>query len=225
VHCGVDLGATRRVCDGRRGDLLLGVGRLDPIKGFDVLIEALALLAGRGMQFRCRIIGEGSERAALAARIARHGLADRVELAGARGQVEVQAALHEATIFALPCVVGADGNRDGIPVAMMEAMAAGLPVVSTRVSGIPELIGEGEGLLVAERDPAALADALARLLGDAALRERLAGAARRKIEHEFDARKEALKLLAAFHEVLGDAAAGRACTGAEPVRDATHGSR
>lgn len=207
VHCGVDLAATRFVRDGRHDDLLLAIGRLDPIKGFDVLVEALVLLRARGVAFRCRIIGEGPERGALEAAITRHGLRDRVELAGARGQDEVRTALREAGVFVLPCVVAADGNRDGIPVAMMEAMAAGAPVVSTRVSGIPELVDDGhEGLLVDERDAVGLADALARLLADGALRERLAAAARRKIERGFDAREEALRLLAMIHE----AASGRA---------------
>jgi glycosyltransferase involved in cell wall biosynthesis len=206
VHCGVDLGASRYRRDARAGDLLVAVGRLDPIKGFDVLVEALALLAARGMRFRCRIIGEGPERGALAARIQRHGLADRVELCGAQAQEVVQAALHGAALFVLPCVVAADGNRDGIPVAMMEAMAAGAPVVSTRVSGIPELVGEGEGVLVAPNDASALAEALAGLLADPARREQIALAARRKVEREFDARCEALRLLG----LIADACAGAA---------------
>lgn len=205
VHCGVDLAATPYVREARSDVLVLGVGRLDPIKGFDRLIEALAVLQRRGVAFGCRLIGEGPQRAELEAAIARHGLGQHVELAGARGQAEVQASLREAAIFALPCVVAEDGNRDGIPVALMEAMAAGAPVVTTRVSGLPELVDDGvEGVLVGERDVQALADALARLLGDAALRARLAEAARRKIEREFDARSEALRLLAMFRQISAE---------------------
>ena len=214
VHCGVDLAASRYRREERAGDLLVAVGRLDPIKGFDVLVEALALLDARGTRFRCRIIGEGPERGALVARIRRHGLADRIDICGAQPQEAVQAALHEAALFVLPCVVAADGNRDGIPVAMMEAMAAGAPVVSTRVSGIPELVGEGEGVLVAPNDASALADALAGLLADPARRERIALAARRKVEREFDARREALRLLG----LLTDA-----CAGAATVPPLLHG--
>jgi glycosyltransferase involved in cell wall biosynthesis len=113
--------------------------------------------------------------------------------------MEVRTALSAATIFALPSLIAPSGDRDGIPVSLMEAMAAGAPVVSTRVSGIPELIeDEREGMLVAPQDRRALAAALARLLDDAALRRRLAAAARGKIEREFDAAREADKLLELF---------------------------
>ncbi|MBO9661988.1 glycosyltransferase [Dokdonella sp.] len=202
VHCGVDLPAFAYRREGRAGDLIAAVGRLDPIKGFDVLIEALALLAADGVRFRCRIVGEGPQQAELEAAIARHGLHDRVELLGARPQADVRALLHEAACFVLPSVVTADGNRDGIPVALMEAMAVGTPVVSTFVSGIPELVADGhDGLLVAERDPAALAAALRRILADAELRDSVARAARQRIEREFDARIEAGKLLDLFRQV------------------------
>lgn len=202
VHCGVDLPAFAFRREGRAGDLIAAVGRLDPIKGFDVLVEALALLAAEGVRFRCRIVGEGPQQAALEAAIACHGLHGRVELLGARPQAEVRALLHEAACFVLPSVVTADGNRDGIPVALMEAMAVGAPVVSTFVSGIPELVDDGrDGLLVAERDPVALAAALRRLLADADLREAVAAAARARVEREFDARVEAGKLLDLFRQV------------------------
>ncbi|MBS0582361.1 MAG: glycosyltransferase [Proteobacteria bacterium] len=199
VHCGVDLGALPWRREGREAGLIVAVGRLDPIKGFDVLIEALALLQRSGRAFRCRIIGEGPQRAGLEAAIARHQLGDRVELAGARPQADVRAALYAAQVFALPSVVAADGNRDGIPVALMEAMAAGAPSVSTTVSGIPELIEHGQsGLLVAAGDARALADALARVLDDHALADTLASTARARIERDFDASREAHKLLALF---------------------------
>jgi glycosyltransferase involved in cell wall biosynthesis len=199
VHCGVDLSTVPFRPEGRQPGLILAVGRLDPIKGFDVLIDALALLARQGRSLRCRIIGSGPLERSLRASIARHGLADRVELAGARPQEEVREALLSASVFAMPSVVTPEGDRDGIPVSLMEAMGVGTPVVSTRVSGIPELVDDGhEGLLVPERDPPALAAALARLLDDPALGRGLAVRARQKVEREFDAAREAHKLLQLF---------------------------
>jgi colanic acid/amylovoran biosynthesis glycosyltransferase len=199
IHCGVDLPSLPFREDGRDEDLVVAVGRLDPIKGFDVLVDALAELRRQGRRFRCQVIGEGPLRRELQARIDRQGLSEQVALVGARSQADVRAALSAATIFALPSLIAPSGDRDGIPVSLMEAMAAGAPVVSTRVSGIPELIeDQREGLLVAPQDPRALADALARLLDDGALRRRLAVAGRAKIEREFDAAREANKLLELF---------------------------
>ena len=199
VHCGVELASLPFRTDGRAEDLIVAVGRLDPIKGFVVLIDALAELDRRGRRFRCQIIGDGPLRRELQGSIERQGLSTTVELVGARPQEEVRAALWRATIFSLPSLVAATGDRDGIPVSLMEAMAAGAPVVSTRVSGIPELIeDERQGLLVSPRYSRALADALARLLDDLTLRRRLAMAARVKIEREFDAAAEANKLLQLF---------------------------
>ena len=203
VHCGVDLPGFAFRRDGREPDLLLAVGRLDPIKGFDVLLLALAKLATAGVTFRCVIIGEGPQRAELEQSIAMLDLRERVQLLGARPQVEVRALLHSATAFVLPSTIAVDGNRDGIPVALMEAMAVGAPVISTRVSGIPELIGdEVSGLLVAGGDANALAAAIQRLLDDAGLRERLARSAREVIERDFDSAREASKLLAAMAESI-----------------------
>jgi len=198
IHCGVDLTTLPFRAGRPRGDdaTILTVGRLDPIKGFDVLVDALGELARQGRRVRCRIIGSGPLEADLRARIARHGISDSVELAGAMPQAEVRDALYGASIFVLPSVVTATGDRDGIPVSLMEAMAAGTPVVSTRVSGIPELVEDGrEGLLVPERDPAALAAALARQIDDPDAGDRMAVAARAKVEREFDATVEARKLL------------------------------
>jgi glycosyltransferase involved in cell wall biosynthesis len=207
VHCGVDLARIQWRPDGRTGNLVVSVGRLVPMKGLGTLIEALALLRAHGVEFRCLIAGEGPERAALQASVIALGLQDHVELPGALPQERVRAALDEAVVFALPCEIAADGSRDGIPVALMEAMAVGCPVVSCPVSGVPELIRDGEhGLLVPPHDPQALAIALRRLLGDAALRRQLAAAARLRIEQEFDARKEARKLHRLMAKATADAA-------------------
>jgi glycosyltransferase involved in cell wall biosynthesis len=129
-----------------------------------------------------------------------------IDFAGAQTQEVVRGSMNSATLFVLPSQVAEDGNRDGIPVALMEAMASGCPVVSTRVSGIPELIEDSrDGILVSERDPAALADAIQRLLEEPELRTRLAARARVRIEHAFDARKEATRL----HGYMTEVARGR----------------
>lgn len=203
VHCGVDMPNAPWEPDGREDGLILAVGRLDPIKGFDTLVDALALLRERGMDARCRLVGSGPLDTALRERAARLGVADRIEFAGAQPQDVVRRWMREAAVFALPSCVAADGNRDGIPVALMEAMASGCATVSTRVSGIPELIEDGVGgLLVEPGQSEALADAFERLLGDASLRRQLATGARARVEAEFDARTEALRLRGHMQEAL-----------------------
>jgi glycosyltransferase involved in cell wall biosynthesis len=203
VHCGVDMAHAPWQPDGREGNRILAVGRLDPIKGFDTLVAALALLRERGVAAYCRLVGSGPLESALREQARRQGVADRIEFAGAQPQDVVRRWMREATLFALPSQVAEDGNRDGIPVALMEAMASGCTPVSTRVSGIPELIEDGVGgVLVDAGNVDALADALQRLLGDAALRRHLAVGARERVEHQFDARIEAARLRGHMQEVL-----------------------
>lgn len=206
VHCGVDLAQLPWSGDARDGNHILAIGRLVAQKGFATLIEALARMHADGVAFRCTVVGDGPLRKELQARIDRLGLADNITMVGALPQQAIRGLLQEATIFALPCEIAPDGNRDGIPVALMEAMAAGCPVISCAVSGVPELITDDvNGLLPSANDPTALAGALERLLQDPALRLRLALAARQRIELEFDARKEALKLHRLMAEALGNA--------------------
>ena len=202
VHCGVDLPTIPFRSDGREPGLIMTVGRFDPIKGFDVLVDALGELKRQGRAVRCKIVGEGKLEPQMRAAIARHGLEGSVELTGVMPSAKVREALYAASIFVLPSVVTDTGDRDGIPVSLMEAMAAGTPSVSTRVSGIPELIDDGDnGLLVPEKNPSALAAALARLLDDPALGQRMAVAARAKVEREFDAAVEGRKVLELFTHV------------------------
>ncbi len=182
-----------------RAPLILAVGRLVEKKGFDDLIEACALLRNRSVQFRCRIIGLGEQERELRAKVKRLKLGDRVELPGPRPQSALIEAVGSAAVFAAPCVVGGDGNRDGLPTVLLEAMALGTPCVSTDVTGIPEVLRDGEtGLMVPQRDPAALADAIERLLSDPELRVGLAGRARRLVEAEFNVRRNAALLREAF---------------------------
>jgi glycosyltransferase involved in cell wall biosynthesis len=157
---------------------VLSVGRLRAKKGFGTLIEACARLRDAGLDLRTEIVGYGPERDRLGAAIVERGLRDAVALTGRLDHDEVLRRYAGADLFVLPCKVLADGDRDGIPNVLLEAMATGLPVVSTAVSGIPELISDGEnGLLVAPEDPAALAAAIERLLADAGLGARQGAAA------------------------------------------------
>lgn len=187
LYNGLDLGRFPFHASSDRPPHIVAVGRLVEKKGFGVLVDACARLWERGVTFTCEIVGSGEEEAALRAQIARLGLGAVVRLEGPRPQAEVIARVAEAAVFAAPCVVGADGNRDGLPTVLLEAMALGTPCVSTDVTGIPEVIADGEtGLMVSQHDAVALADALARLLADAPLRARLAGAARERMEADFD---------------------------------------
>lgn len=164
-----------------RPPLVVAIGRLVAKKGFIHLVRACSRLAQSGVTFRCWIVGEGPERAALQAEISALGLHSRIRLLGA--QPNVRKFLERAEIFVMPCVQEADGDRDGIPTTLMEAMAMRVPVISTEISGIPELVQhETTGLLAPPEDPEALARAMARLLADEALRARLAAAGRRWIE-------------------------------------------
>jgi len=203
MHSALELDETVFSRDGRQPHRLLSVGRLDAIKGFDVLLPALAMLRDRGVPFESIVIGEGEERASLEALREKLGLGDRVTFVGARPQTEVRKAMAESTLMVMPCVVTPEGNADGIPNVLTEAMAAGLPVISTRVSGIPELIDDRiSGRLVDQRDPVALADAIAALLADPAARDAYAKAGRAKVEREFDVRIEAGRLFDCFAKVV-----------------------
>ncbi len=187
---------------GARGEplLVLSVGRMVEKKGFPALLEACRILQARGVPFVCRIVSSGGpEQERVAAAIAANDLASRVQVCPPVTQEDLRRVYEEAAVFALPCRIAGNGDRDGIPNVLVEAMAMGLPVVSTSVSGIPELITHDvDGRLVPEDDPAALADALAALLADGPLRERLGRAAREKVRRNFDAEEK----IAALHRLF-----------------------
>ncbi len=166
---------------------LLAVGRLRQKKGFDVLIDACALLVGRGRAISCDIVGYGDAEAALEKRIAEKGLQHVVHLRGKLARHDVLACYRSADVFVQPSRVMADGDRDGIPNVMLEAMSMRLPVVATRVSGIPEVVEHGRnGLLVGPDDCHALADAIERVLDDPALATELGTRARATVQRHFD---------------------------------------
>lgn len=166
---------------------IVSVGRLVEKKGFADLIDACAILAGRGCRFECLIVGSGELEAELRAQVERLGVGAYVEFAGPRPQSEIINLVQSAAVFAAPCVVGSDGNRDGLPTVLLEAMALGTPCVSTDVTGIPEVLHHGEtGLIVGQHAPQELADALEKLLTDEDLRVSLARRARQLIDDNFD---------------------------------------
>jgi glycosyltransferase involved in cell wall biosynthesis len=178
---------------------ILGVGRLIEKKGFRDLIDACAILAKRGRNFGCRIIGEGPLWADLAGQIDSLGLRETVKMLGPLPQNEVMQAMLNAGVLAMPCIVAPDGDRDGLPNVIQEALAVGTPVISTDVTGIPEVVRDGEtGLQVPQHDPPALAAAIERLLLDPALRVRLATGARKMMERDFDIHRNTERRRAIF---------------------------
>jgi glycosyltransferase involved in cell wall biosynthesis len=187
----------------KEAPLLLSVGRLVEKKGFDRLVDACALLQRLNVPFRCVIVGEeGSAGPALRAQIAALGLADRVQLHGPVAQDRLREIYRGASVFALPCRVMEDGDRDGFPNVLAEAMAMGVPVVSTPISGIPEMIEDGVHGLLVQGGAESLADAIARVLTDAGLHARLATAARERICERFDSRQTTAALRDLFLQQL-----------------------
>ncbi len=190
--------------------LIASVGRLVPKKGFPTLLEAAARLRDQGVAFRCEIAGDGEMKGEIEQRIESLRLGDRVVLRGALSHGDVRGLLGAADIFALPARIAADGNRDGLPVVLVEAMAFGVPVVSTPVVGIPEAVEDGvTGLLVPEQDPAALAGAIRRLLDDRGAALKLGAEARRRVEQRFDGRKNVAELRAHFEHAAASRTADR----------------
>ncbi len=203
VHHGLDLSQWNVPRRPVVPPLILSIGRLVPKKGFDTLLRACRLLADTGVSFQCEIIGEGPLHAALSSQVAELALSDRITLRGAVSQDQVRDALSMATVFALASRVTTEGDRDGLPNVLLEAMAARVPVVATEVGGIPEAVDDNRtGLLVPPDDPEALSASLRELLLRPELRERLAETGRRRVEAEFDVNANVAPLFAMFQEAI-----------------------
>ena len=183
IRCGIDLNEWR-FTPRPRGDgapTIVAIGRLSPEKGFTILLDAVALLRDAGVAARLLLVGDGPERATLEAAIDRHALADRVTLAGELPPAAVRERLREADVFCLPSF------SEGLPVSIMEAMAAGVPVVTTWIAGIPELAENGvTALTVPPARSDALAAALRTMIEEPATAARLAVAARARVEERHD---------------------------------------
>ena len=212
LYNGVDLS---RFCLSRlhpTTPIILGVGRLIEKKGFSDLVAACRVLRDRGFRFRCLIVGDGPERASLEAKIDEADLTSQVELLGPLPQEELVAMLAAARVFALPCVISASGDRDGLPTVLLEALAAAVPVVTTSVAGNPEIVThQANGLLVPPNNPAAFGEALARLLGDPAEAERMGRSGRLMAEEKFDLRNNVAELKVHFLRSSEHARLDRRC--------------
>ena len=181
VYNGIELDGFQSADFTGRPPAIISIGRLIEKKGFPDLIAACRLLHERGLAFRAEIIGEGPLEKPLREQIAAAGLTNEVALTGPLPQGEVVERLARATIFVLPCVAEAGGGLDNLPTVIMEAMATGLPVISTPLGGVPEMVQDGlTGLLVPEHDPPALADALEQILANPALAPSLGKAGRER---------------------------------------------
>ncbi|HMO04976.1 MAG TPA: glycosyltransferase family 4 protein [Kiritimatiellia bacterium] len=201
IRCGVDLAEFAPV-DHSPGDppVIFGVGRLVPKKGFDVLVRAAGLLAARGLAFTVVIAGDGPERERLETLRRETGLESRIQLPGAWTNARVREQMACTDLFVLPCQVSGDGDRDGIPVVLMEAMACRVCVVSGDLPTIRELVRDGDtGVMVPPGDPAALADAIAILLSDPERRRVLAEAGRAWVADEFSLEVNVKRMLTSIN--------------------------
>lgn len=179
------------------------VGRLVEKKGFGDLLTAVAALVADGREVRLDLVGTGPLEAVLREQVRVLGLGDVVTMHGALPQSRVREIVADADVFAAPCLIGADGNRDGLPTVLLEALALGTPAVSTPVTGIPEIVRHEEtGLLVPESDPSALAAAIARCVDEPDESVRRARAARELLEADFDFRDHAVTLQGIFREAI-----------------------
>lgn len=190
VHCGIDPALYAGQPQGPGGDLLF-VGRLAAVKGVPVLFEALALARQTRPDLCLTLIGDGPERAAL--ELEAKPLGDAARFVGYQSQAEVAQALTRADLLVLPSFA------EGVPVVLMEAMAAGLPVIATRIAGIPELVTDGvSGILVPPGDAAQLAEAILSVLADPAQKAAMGAAGRAKVARDFNIQTEAAWLGALF---------------------------
>ncbi len=213
VRCGVDTDLFRPAPRAPHAELtVLCVGSLQEYKGQAYLVQACELLVRRGVQLRCLLVGEGRDRRELEHLVGRLGLEQVVSFLGSQPRDVVQRLLGRADVFALPSVTARDGQMEGIPVALMEALASGVPVVASDLSGIGELVEhEGNGLLVPERDAEQLADALSLLADDEDLRQQFGRAGRQTILTSFQLDENVAQL----HALFGDS------RGAHPFRPKT----
>ena len=201
IHCGVDPHVFKPAGASRLGGPveILCIGSFEPVKGHRYLVEACRLLSDRGVDFTCHFVGQGPLQGPVERQIAESGLTGRVIVHGGLERDRVARLVADSDVVVLPSAPTREGKREGIPVALMEAMASGLPVISTTTGGIPELVESGEtGLLVPPADPAALADALENLAADAERRRAMGKRGREKVLRDFNLEMNASQLVSFF---------------------------
>lgn len=205
LYNGIDLDAFVAGESDRQPNHVLAVGRLVEKKGIDVLIDALALLRDRGRVVRATIVGDGDQREALKAQVRERELSRSVTMTGPLGQDRVRDLMAHATLLCAPCRIGEDGNRDALPTVLLEALACGLPSISTPVTGIPEILDGGRvGVLVPENDVNATAQAMADMLDDPERREHLGVVGRMHVREHFDLQRSSRTLKGWFDAVPRD---------------------
>lgn len=198
VHCGIYseeyISKPVPVERGERFELV-SIGSLRSYKGFTFLLDACSLLKESGINFRCRIIGGGELRDSLAAQILKLGIGDKVELVGPKNQTEVAELLKTADCYVQPSIITSTGKMEGIPVSLMEAMASGLPVIATNISGIPELVRHGQtGWLIPPEDPGALVETILQVYNDRGCASQYAELGKELVLREFDVYRSVVDL-------------------------------
>lgn len=205
VHIGVNpdvyAEAAERSSHSKPAVQIVSVAALTDAKGYHFLVDACATLIRDGVDLECRIAGDGPRRNLIRERIQQHGLGNRIRMIGALPQHDVARLVGEADIFVLPSVIAWNGQMDGIPISLMEAMAAGKPVIGSAISGIPELVQHNlNGILVDATHPERIASAMRRLIEDRDLREGMGQRGRDRILSDFDVRNLSAKLIELFDE-------------------------
>lgn len=205
VHCGIETNLFQKTPNKIRNKpvRIISVGRLVEKKGHEYLVDACRILVDRGLTLHCMIAGNGPDKKVLQNLIEQHELKDQVTLLGALNQSQIVELCQTSDIFTLACVTAKDGNQDGVPVSLMEAMSCELPVVTTAIAGIPDLVKDREtGFLVRERDSYHLADTLELLIKDEVLCKQLGENGRQKVVEDFEVQNNVVKLSNIFQRVV-----------------------
>jgi len=202
IHCGVNLYKFKPIKSNKCNKLnILSIARLTEKKGIKYLIEACKILEGKRINFECVILGEGPRKKNLQKLINIYKLNKNVKLIGHATQEEILKEFKKCNIFILPCIEARNGDRDGIPVSLMEAMALGVPAISTHISGIPELIkNEFNGILIPPKNSKTLSEAIIKLKNDLYLFKKISKNSPIIIKKHFNIKKNIKKLIKIFTE-------------------------